>query len=84
MRQKQSSLLALLCQRIATLMRNQALLEYNEAINKIPKAISDASSSLLSFGDKALSAFSGGYASVPILVIQRAFTKVEYFSYGAG
>lgn len=45
-------------------MRNQALLEYNEAINKIPKAISDASSSLLSFGDKALSAFTGGYASV--------------------
>ncbi|KJN69012.1 tail protein (tape measure) [Enterobacter hormaechei subsp. steigerwaltii] len=49
---------------VATLMRNQALLEYNEAINKIPKAISDASSSLLSFGDKTLSAFSGGYASV--------------------
>ncbi|MEL9055062.1 tail protein (tape measure) [Escherichia coli] len=49
---------------VATLMRNQALLEYNEAINKIPKAISDASSSLLSFGDKALSAFSGGYVSV--------------------
>lgn len=49
---------------VATLMRNQALLEYNEAINKIPKAISDASNSLLSFGDKALSAFSGGYASV--------------------
>lgn len=49
---------------VATLMRNQALLEYNEAINKIPKAISDASSSLLSLGDKALSAFSGGYASV--------------------
>lgn len=49
---------------VATLLRNQALLEYNEAINKIPKAISDASSSLLSFGDKALSAFTGGYASV--------------------
>ena len=49
---------------VASLMRNQALLEYNEAINKIPKSISDASSSLLSFGDKALSAFSGGYASV--------------------
>ncbi|EGT5653813.1 tail protein (tape measure) [Cronobacter sakazakii] len=49
---------------VATLMRNQALLEYNEAINKIPKAISDASSSLLSFGDKALSALGGGYASV--------------------
>lgn len=49
---------------VATLMRNQALLEYNEAINKIPKAISNASSSLLSFGDKALSALGGGYASV--------------------
>lgn len=49
---------------VATLMRNQALLEYNEAINKVPKAISDASRSLLSFSDKALSAFSGGYASV--------------------
>ncbi len=40
---------------VATLMRNQALLEYNEAINKIPKAISDASSSLLSFGDNRYS-----------------------------
>ncbi|RDA68357.1 tail protein (tape measure) [Hafnia paralvei] len=49
---------------VATLMRNQALLEYNEAISKIPKAITDASNSLLSFGDKALSAFSGGYASI--------------------
>ncbi|HEL9749570.1 tail protein (tape measure) [Klebsiella pneumoniae] len=49
---------------VATLMRNQALLEYNEAINKIPKAISDVSSSLLSFGDKAISAFAGGFASV--------------------
>ncbi|OXU39070.1 tail protein (tape measure), partial [Enterobacter hormaechei] len=49
---------------VATLMRNQALLEYNQAIAKIPKAISDASDSFLSFGDKALSAFTGGYASV--------------------
>ncbi|RKR64038.1 tail length tape measure protein [Yokenella regensburgei] len=49
---------------VATLMRNQALLEYNQAIAKIPKAISDASNSFISFGDKALSAFSGGYASV--------------------
>lgn len=49
---------------VATLMRNQALLEYNQAIAKIPKAISDASDSFISFGDKALSAFSGGYASV--------------------
>ncbi len=49
---------------VATLMRNQALLEYNQAIAKIPRAISDASDSFLSFGDKALSAFTGGYASV--------------------
>lgn len=49
---------------VATLMRNQALLEYNQAIAKIPKAISDASDSFISFGDKALSAFTGGYASV--------------------
>ncbi|MDD8776515.1 tail protein (tape measure) [Escherichia coli] len=49
---------------VATLIRNQALLEYNQAIAKIPKAISDASDSFLSFGDKALSAFTGGYASV--------------------
>lgn len=49
---------------VATLMRNQALLEYNQAIAKIPKAISDASNSFISFGDKALSAFSGGYATV--------------------
>lgn len=49
---------------VATLMRNQALLEYNQAIAKIPKAISDASDSFISFKDKALSAFSGGYASI--------------------
>lgn len=49
---------------VATLMRNQALLEYNQAVAKIPKAISDASDSFISFKDKALSAFSGGYASI--------------------
>ncbi|HGY3698838.1 TPA: phage tail tape measure protein [Citrobacter freundii] len=49
---------------VATLMRNQAMLEYNQAIAKIPKSISDATDSFISFGDKALSALSGGYASV--------------------
>lgn len=48
----------------ATLLRNQALIEYNQAILKIPKAIGDAADSFISFGDKALSALSGGYASV--------------------
>lgn len=49
---------------VATLMRNQALLEYNQAIAKIPKAITDASNSFITFGDKAIAALGGGYASV--------------------
>ncbi|MFY2736262.1 tail protein (tape measure) [Pseudocitrobacter faecalis] len=77
---------------VATLMRNQALLEYNEAINKIPKAISDASSSLLSFGDKALSAFSGGYASVDgfndrlatLEITTDNYSEAMKHAYGAG
>lgn len=49
---------------VATLMRNQALLEYNQAIAKIPKAISDASSSFISFGDALKTSFGGGSASI--------------------
>lgn len=48
----------------ATILRNQALIEYNQAISQIPKAIDDASTSILSFSDKAISAFTGGYASI--------------------
>ncbi len=48
----------------ATLLRNQAAIEYNQAISKIPKAIGDAADSFLSIGDKAISAFGGGYASI--------------------
>ena len=48
----------------ATILRNQATIEYNAAIAKLPKAISDAADSFISFGDKAKSAFGGGYASV--------------------
>ena len=48
----------------ATLLRNQAAIEYNQAISKIPKAIGDAADSFLSFGDKAISAFGGGFASI--------------------
>jgi hypothetical protein len=32
---------------VATLLRNQALLEYNQAIAKIPKAITDAADSFV-------------------------------------
>jgi len=49
---------------VATLMRNQALLEYNQAIAKIPGAIGDATSSFVSFGDKVAGAFMGGIPSV--------------------
>ena len=48
----------------ATILRNQAIVEYNVAVSKIPKAIGDAAASVINFGDKALSAFSGGYASI--------------------
>nr|DAH98726.1 MAG TPA: tail length tape measure protein [Caudoviricetes sp.] len=48
----------------ATILRNQAAIEYNAAIAKLPKAISDAADSFIGFGDKAISALSGGYASV--------------------
>lgn len=49
---------------VATLMRNQALLEYNQAIAKIPGAISDATDAFVSFGDKVSGAFTGGIPSV--------------------
>ncbi|EKY7868280.1 phage tail length tape measure family protein [Enterobacter hormaechei] len=48
----------------ATILRNQAIIEYNVAVSKIPKTIGDAAASVINFGDKALSAFSGGYASI--------------------
>lgn len=48
----------------ATILRNQALIEYNSAVSKIPKAMGDAAASVISFSDKALSAFAGGYASI--------------------
>lgn len=48
----------------ATILRNQAAIEYNAAIAKLPKAISDAADSFVGFGDKAISALGGGYASV--------------------
>ena len=48
----------------ATILRNQALIEYNSAVSKIPKTMGDAAASVISFSDKALSAFAGGYASI--------------------
>ncbi|EPB9485554.1 phage tail tape measure protein [Citrobacter farmeri] len=48
----------------ATILRNQAMIEYNAAIAKIPKSINDASSSIIGFTDKLKTSFIGGIASI--------------------
>lgn len=48
----------------ATILRNQAMIEYNAAIAKIPKSINDASSSIVGFTDKLKTLFVGGIASI--------------------
>ena len=48
----------------ATILRNQALIEYNAAVQKIPKSINDASSSIITFTDKIRTSFSTGEASI--------------------
>ncbi len=49
---------------VATILRNQAILEYNQAIAKVPKAISDAADSFVTFGDRAIAAFGGASPSI--------------------
>ncbi|MBM6477724.1 tail protein (tape measure) [Raoultella ornithinolytica] len=49
---------------VATILRNQALIEYNSAVQKIPKSINDASASIVSFTDKLKTSFMGGIASI--------------------
>jgi hypothetical protein len=48
----------------ATILRNQAMIEYNAAIAKIPKSINDASNSIVGFTDKMRTSFVGGIASI--------------------
>ncbi|WP_270310959.1 phage tail tape measure protein [Enterobacter bugandensis] len=48
----------------ATILRNQAMIEYNAAIAKIPQSINDASSSIVGFTDKLKTSFVGGIASI--------------------
>ncbi|EFD0449867.1 tail protein (tape measure) [Escherichia coli] len=76
----------------ATILRNQAIIEYNSAVSKIPKAIGDAAASVIDFGDKALSAFSGGYASIKgfsdrlasLNITTDDYTEAMKQAYGAG
>ncbi|HHT0141133.1 tail protein (tape measure) [Raoultella scottii] len=49
---------------VAAILRNQALLEYNNAIAKIPKAISDASNSFVTLGERAVAALGGASPSI--------------------
>ncbi|MDK6509609.1 tail protein (tape measure) [Klebsiella oxytoca] len=49
---------------VATILRNQALMEYNNAIAKIPKAISDASNSFVTLGERAVAALGGASPSI--------------------
>lgn len=51
---------------LATIMRTQVLLEYNQAMSKVGKAISETSSDFFSFGDIAQASLSGGSASVKL------------------
>ena len=48
----------------ATILRNQAMIEYNAAVQKIPKSINDASISIITFADKLRTSFSTGEASI--------------------
>lgn len=66
---------------LATVMRTQVLLEYNQAMAKVGKSISDTSSEFFSFGDVAKAALSGGSASVKLLTttLDAAGIKTEDF-----
>lgn len=50
----------------ATILRNQALIEYNQAISKLPDAISSTTKSLFDFGDAVKASFSGGVVSLQL------------------
>ena len=58
------ALLAKTNAKAATILRNQALIEYNQAISKLPDAITDASTSLFGLGDSAKAAFYGGTVGI--------------------
>lgn len=48
----------------ATILRNQAMIEYNQAVAKLPDAINDAATSIFTFGNVAQAAMSGSTVSV--------------------
>ncbi|ORM72364.1 tail protein (tape measure) [Pantoea wallisii] len=66
---------------LATVMRTQVLLEYNQAMAKVGKSIGDTSSQFFSFGDVAKAALSGGSASVKLLTttLDAAGIKTDNF-----
>ena len=48
----------------ATILRNQAMIEYNQAVAKLPDAINDAATSVFGLGDSVQAAMSGATVSV--------------------
>lgn len=67
---------------VATLMRNQVLLEYNQAMTMVSKTISDTTSEFFSFGDTAKAALSSGTVSVKLLgtILDAAEVKTNNFN----
>ncbi|WP_051905627.1 tail protein (tape measure) [Pantoea sp. NGS-ED-1003] len=67
---------------VASLMRNQVLLEYNLAMTKVSKTISDTTNEFFSFGDTAKAALSGGTVSVKVLstILDAAEVKTNSFT----
>ncbi|MFT4271188.1 MAG: tail protein (tape measure) [Pantoea sp.] len=48
----------------ATILRNQAIIEYNQAVSKLPSAINDAATSIFGLGDSAKAAFAGATVGI--------------------
>ncbi|HIC2028884.1 TPA: tail protein (tape measure) [Klebsiella pneumoniae] len=67
---------------VATILRNQALLEYNNAIAKIPKAISDASNSFVTLGERAVAALGGASPSIKMFNDELAALEVTAGDWG--
>ncbi|ADU69426.1 phage tail length tape measure family protein [Pantoea sp. At-9b] len=65
----------------ATILRNQAVLEYKQAVSELPSAMSDAAKSIVSFGDALISGIGGGYASLETFSSALKTLKIDTSDY---
>lgn len=65
----------------ATILRNQAVLEYKQAVSELPGAMSDAAKSIVSFGDALISGIGGGYASLETFSSALKTLKIDTSNY---